>query len=395
MSLHNVEAYQIDLKAEFENNIFLDESLICRYILTNFQNIFNNIDILKRGLRQAMENRKPNCAKAIAWKICRQYASTVSMTQYYDIWPGFECGCKTNQRSDDSILCSCYIVIVAEVHIMEMISHKRETFSDIPIVYKEVNGHSDEAMSLMGEVDSTIDARKPYESSQDVSAETATEFFTKHSKLTMISKSHLKSKGFGKENKKIERIPCIQFFCRAKGIIPIGEAHFPYNIGFIQTDIFEGFPTLQAKQIRIGSEFFVQTGEQKKSDNGQNATAIPNTEDEEMDIDNDVNISFKGKAGTIGGFLKYNGEDAFLTCAHVILSPDFLISHKFGYELHENPVKIYCKDDHSLRGVIPCGYLANITFPPNEINGVSIDAAIVKIDQNHAKIHIEDADKRG
>lgn len=385
----------MDLKAEFKNSIFLDESLICRFILTNFQNIFNNIDILKKGLHQAMENRKPNCAKAITWTICRQYTRTVTMAQYYDIWLGFECGCHSKNRSDDLLLCSRYIVIVAEVHKMEMISHKKETFFGILIVYKEVNGHSDEAMSLIGEVESTIDARKPYETSQHVSSEQATEYFTKHSKLTMISKSHLKSKGFGEENIKIERIPCIQFFCRAKGIIPIGEPHFPYNIGSIQTDIFEGFPTLQAKQIRIGSEFFVKTGEQNESNNGQNATAVPNNEDDEMDIYNDVNLFFKGRAGTIGGFLKYNGEDAFLTCAHVILSPDFLISHTFGYELHENPVKIYCKDDESLIGVIPCGYLANITFPPNEIYGVSIDAAIVKIDQNRAKIHIEDAEKRG
>ncbi|CAC5363160.1 unnamed protein product [Mytilus coruscus] len=394
MSLRKVGTTHTDLKSEFENSILSDESLVCRYILTHFQNLFDSIDMLKKGLRLAMENRKPNCAKVIAWDICRRYARTMSITQYYDIWPGLECGCNSQNTSFDMLFCSCNVVIVAEVNKMVIITPERETFYGIRIMYKEVNGHSEEAKSLMEEVDSTIDARKPYETSQDVSDEKATEYFDKHSKLTMISKSHLKSKGFGKEIQKFERVSCIQLFCRAKGIVPIGESHFPDKIGSVQTDIFEGYPRLQAKQIRIGTEYFVPTEEENNSGNGQNAAARPDNEYENMDIDNDASRQFKGKAGTIGGFLKFHGEDAFLTCAHAILSPDFLISHTFGSELHENPVKIYCKDENSLRGVIPCGHLASFTFPPNEINGSSIDAAIIRIDRSRANIYMDDTERR-
>lgn len=106
----------------------------------------------------------------------------------------------------------------------------------------------------------------------------AKELFKTHSNLTMICPSAFKSKGFGSKEHTVTDIDCISLFCRLKGIIPIGEPHFPLKINGFQTDVLEGTSYLTSA-FHIGDQ-------------------ICNSEKE---------------TGTLGGFVKYYGFDTFLT----------------------------------------------------------------------------------
>ncbi|CAC5380599.1 unnamed protein product [Mytilus coruscus] len=111
----------------------------------------------------------------------------------------------------------------------------------------------------------------------------AKRLFKKHSNLTMVCPSAYKSKGFGTDKFTIDKINCINLFCRIKGIIPIGEHHFPLKINGMLTNVLEGTSYLTSA-VHIGDKIY--------------------NSNEEI--------------GTLGGFVKYYGIDTFLTCAHVI-----------------------------------------------------------------------------
>lgn len=111
----------------------------------------------------------------------------------------------------------------------------------------------------------------------------AKRLFKKHSNLTMVCPTAYKSNGFGTDKFVIEKIDCINLFCRSKGIVPIGEHHFPLEINGTPTHVLEGTSYLTSA-VHIGDKIYNSNQE----------------------------------TGTLGGFVKYYGIDTFLTCAHVI-----------------------------------------------------------------------------
>lgn len=123
-----------------------------------------------------------------------------------------------------------------------------------------------------------------------VSGTLAKKLFNQHSNLTMVCSSVFKSKGFKSGSAKLQQINCVQLVCKKKGIIPIGECHFPLLVDDIPTDVLEGtFKFLSA--VNVGDK-----------------------------------ISCNEKhTGTLGGFVKYYGMDTFLTCSHVIFGKNDLL----------------------------------------------------------------------
>ncbi|CAG2229590.1 unnamed protein product [Mytilus edulis] len=73
--------------------------------------------------------------------------------------------------------------------------------------------------------------------------------FKRHSNLTMIRPSAFKSIGFETPDHKVLETSCISLFCHIKGIIPIGEHHFPLKIKGVPTDVLEGTSYLQVQFI--------------------------------------------------------------------------------------------------------------------------------------------------
>lgn len=320
----------------------------CRYLLSHSNhNNDDSIDILHSVLTSAIKAQSYNCAKALAWKFTRLFVKSFKKKQFYDVWPGFICNCKDKCAPlEDYEICSSDIVIVVEVYAVEDVFPRPNVFHGTPITYKVVKGYSPEANLISKEIDQ-------YQNIEDnscavnVSNEQAQQFFSAHSKLCLITKSSLRSKGYSRKKQKqtFVKEPCIQLFCRFKGIIPVGEKHFPTSIDSFATDVLEGYPQLLVKDVKIGSE---------------------------------VGSSCRAGTGTLGGFVKFHGEDALLTCAHVVLERDLLGSNANRPEMHENPIVVYCKNPDELE--FKCGKLVSYVFPPELSEGTSVDAAIIRMD---------------
>lgn len=343
-----VEWFTESIRPLEHGTLDINVGLDCRYFLCHFDN--DNHDYMKglhSLLKSAIASQSYNCAKAIAWKLTRQFVKSFEKKQFYDVWPGFICVCKDKfERLKDYQICSSDIVIVVEVYAIEDVFPRPTAFQDIPITYKVVKGYSPEASLISKEIDQ-------YQKVEDkvcavkVSNEQAEDFFSAHSKLCLITKSPLRSKGYRRKKQTFVKEPCVQLFCRAKGIIPVGEKHFPTSIESIATDVLEGYPQLLVRKIHIGGV---------------------------------VGTSRAG-TGTLGGFVKYHGENALLTCAHVVLGREFLGPNAKRSEIHDNPILVYCKNPDE-QEEFQCGKLVNYVFPPERSEGSSVDAAIIKLDQN-------------
>ncbi|CAC5406234.1 unnamed protein product [Mytilus coruscus] len=295
--------------------------LDCRYLLSHIdQHNDDFIDVLHLILKSAIAAQSYNCAKALAWKLTRLFVKSFKKKQFHDVWPGFICVCKDKfEPLEDYEICSSDIVIVVEVYSVEDVFPRPSAFHNIPITYKVVNGYSLEANLIPKEIDQYQNV-EDNSCAANVSNEQAQQLFSAHSKIC------LKIQGF-------------------KGIIPVGEAHFPTNINSVATDVLEGYPQLLVKDVKIGSE---------------------------------VGSSCRAETGTLGGFVKFHGEDALLTCAHVVLERDLLGPNAKRSEMHENPIVVYCKNPDEVE--FKCGKLVSYVFPPELSEGTSVDAAIIRMD---------------
>ncbi|VDI12933.1 Hypothetical predicted protein [Mytilus galloprovincialis] len=337
-----------------DKKINFDDGMVCRFILSH-SNKYDQDDLkdLHLALKNAARLQAHSFAKAIAWKFTKLFVKTLSKKQYYDIWPGNICNCKEDSNIPSSLrFCSNHIVIVVEVFHFEDVKPRPNFFCELPIAYRIVNGYSNEANLISKKIDQFDGKKEQLQTVKGLSTDIAEELFASHSKLCLISSSPIKSKKYGKSDRSkrcgksnIEHIkqPCIQLFCREKRIIPAGEAHFPRSINSVPTDVLEGYPRMLVQHVTIGSEIGPQNG----------------------------------RTGTLGGFVKFHGKDAFLTCAHVLVDRKYLVSNANRADIHENPISVYCK--HSGGDEFLCGKLVSYVFPPETFQGSSVDAAIVKL----------------
>ncbi|CAG2231775.1 unnamed protein product [Mytilus edulis] len=318
----------------------INGEIACRYLLSHFdQNNAEYILSLHSDLKISIANQSYKCAKATAWKLTRLFVHKLPKKQVYDVWPGYICVCKGISKQDYQ-MCASDIVIVVEVFDIKDATFQRKFFYDIPIIYKEVNGHSVEA-KLVSEKNDQFQRAGNDLLTVKISNEQAQKLFTAHRKLCLISKSLVRSKNFCDSKSTFDNEVCIQLFCRAKGIIPIGEEHFPISIKAIATDVFEGYPKLLVKSVKIGSE-----------------------------------VGVSCHSGTLGGFLQHRGEDVILTCAHVVLGRAQLGPNADLSEINKNPILVNCKNPRERP--FTCGNLVDYAFPPALFEGCSVDAAIIR-----------------
>lgn len=352
------------VKKELLASIQLNEDMVCRYILCNictFDSAKEQVEVLISCLNSSLTMQNALCAKAIAWKIVRVFVQKIDKSIVYDVWPGFECICniKHDRVLTDStqnvgyFFCSSNVVIVVELNDDAPNDKRDERLHSIVIKFKKPSPNSHEAFLVSKEIDRIQQNEKiPLDTFKGIPGSEAEQYFSVHSKLTLISPSPLKSKNY-KKGHIFETQPCIQFYCRIKGIIPIGEPHFPFHIDRVPVDVLEGYPQLFVEELRHGSKLFSMS-----------------------------------RSGTLGGFVMYLGEAAFLTCAHVIFDREHLLTTKGRQQLNAKPTIVYCLNrDSQTQTPFPCGVLRNFVFTPDKSNETSIDAAVVKIDTSMANIN--------
>ncbi|CAG2252148.1 unnamed protein product [Mytilus edulis] len=123
-----------------------------------------------------------------------------------------------------------------------------------------------------------------------ISNERAQTLLLNHGNLGMICPSIGRSRYFSSKHHTIVDEVCVQLHCSKKGIIPIGNEHFPITINGYPTDVIESQPYLLSN-LRIGDE-----------------------------------VSSLTTSGTLGGFVRYlDVYDCFLTCAHVLYDQKTLL----------------------------------------------------------------------
>lgn len=225
------------------------------------------------------------------------------------VWMGTKCSCcnKDTKEYENKLCGSSELILIVETNDQSNSINSEENFLDFSIKVIlvasssfRINESKAVAKAIIPESHQKLDR---------VPKSIAKRLFKKHSNLTMVCPSAYKSIGFGSKKQAIIEINCISLFCRIKGIIPIGEYHFPLKIGDVQTDVLEGISHFTSA-LHIGDKIHNQQHE----------------------------------AGTLGGFVKYYGIDTFLTCAHVIFGKSNISNLEKRY-IHFNCHTLHNDDD--------------------------------------------------
>lgn len=316
-----------------------DKELRVRWLLSNFDsaNIFGQV------FQKAVELNKIRIAKAIAWVITNNFFIRYKLILHlikFRIWPGFRCICN---KKDVAIICSNrFEIIIESTQIEKNIPHKFAGFNVRQVPYDKESKEAKlitSRLSKYWETDVCCD-------NIVISKRKAESLFDNHSNLTLICSSVIQSKGMPL-NHKVESVQCIQLYCTLKGVIPIGERHFPSSVCHYPTDVMEGCPVL-ATQIKIGDK--VGTTDSL----GQ----------------------FKSK-GTLGGFINHFGFPCFLTCAHVVFDLQTLLG-RIPNDIDNKGIDVFTPSSYN---AIPihCGRVLRRVFEHSDKDKTSIDAALVYI----------------
>ncbi|XP_060587128.1 uncharacterized protein LOC132742680 [Ruditapes philippinarum] len=175
------------------------------------------------------------------------------------------------------------------------------TIQDRPIVHRCIDDMSKEASHIIKN-ERAITAKQRNEMRAILDRNTKT-LLKKHTNITLISISSIKSKGFNDNGiSKSEYTPCIVFYVPVKGLIPVDEDILPNLIDGYKTDIREGAFTPYVLTSRDIHE---------KVKMGCLIQGLPDNTDTSGNI----------QTGTLGGFIDHPqfGLCCF-TSAHVILS---------------------------------------------------------------------------
>ncbi|XP_063410251.1 uncharacterized protein LOC134693387 [Mytilus trossulus] len=162
--------------------------------------------------------------------------------------------------------------------------------------------------------------------------------------MVSIVPSFLRSKHFNSTRYKFSVEKCATITCRAKGFVPIGERHFPDSVKaadgtIVSTDVIEGNVTLA--NLMVGDH-----------------------------------IESTVMSGTLGGVLLYYNRNCFITCAHVMLDEQSMISRKFN-QIHKKDLRVFIRDGNGLR--IECGNTLRCDFETGSDTKPGIDVAIIEM----------------
>lgn len=294
-------------------------------------------------LIDSMEKNRSSISKAISWSIIKQFRIELEtrcvFDRVIDIWPGFFCLCDRHNRKGHSRICSKEAVIIVEVD--KFLKGIPRYFHSIPINQSFPKNTDENTKSQCTDKPTELSPTNPLgQSPMYIPGDQAAALFEKHSKLTMICVHPL-------------RKTKIQLWCQKKGVIPFGEAHFPQTDNGKDTSIAEGHVRFMTK-IKIGDH-----------------------------------IGLSSPSGTLGGFVKMHGFNAFLTCAHVVQNKETLIAGNKS-ERHLSKTQVICFDKINPDLQIGCGWVFNEAFHYGNENETSVDAAVVILDEENVKIDQHD-----
>lgn len=293
---------------------------------------------LAEVLQFAMETRHETISVAIAWHLTWIYFTKKqsAFPSLIDIWPAFRCTC-TNESEYQNDICSSKVVIV--VQLDTDIVQPSAMFFSIEVIY---------FINLIEENTPLANRTIPYPDDMPIPNPSAEMLFDNHRNITLICKSSLLTSPYGPSNTKFEKTTCVKLYCKAKGFIPIGEKHFPKMFCCMPTKIVQGTPTLMTG-IQIGSK---------------------------IGTDN-------FKKGTIGGFVRFRGEDTFLTCFHVFLKASELTADYITLDDNET-YRVKCYQNTTAASNIDdgfvCGKIQVFGFGKNS-EGTSIDAVLIQMEK--------------
>lgn len=316
-------------------------SCLCQYLLNHTSNNTIETHILVNALHSSIENDDVDTAKFIGWQIARNFLKSKN-GHVYDIWLASICSCSRLKKKHYSWFCSTDVTII--IMVPRLIKEVVSNFYGLSIrqvlyhceVFKEAKAISDEKAKLI-EGDQNIQCHVP--------GPLAETLFDNHRRLTLVCPSEIKSIDFRHFPTKptFYNCSCIQLYCYVKGAIPIGEKHFPGELQGIPTDVIEGFPRFSSKHIRIG--------------------------------DSVTNTRVKG---SLGGFCRFYGREAFLTCAHTMMDWDTLLSVELKHHMQQESIHVYT-GDNILDDTLPCGKVVNHSFTQDNPKEISTDVALVEI----------------
>lgn len=313
--------------------------ILLRWVIAHIQVNDMTVEDIKNALNLAIDKRDRNTAKALSWFITRNLFSEfeTQLAEAIDIYPGIRCLCPGSLLEKNPFCTNIRVIVILTRTTIREIPDKYHGFEIEEINPDLSNSIDSEAVTISNLLSTKY--TNSYSLKADLSQYEVETVFNCHSNITLICPSVLKSKSFSKVHDVQERI-CIQLYCTKKGIIPLGEDHFPRLINGIPTDVIDGNIGLMTK-LRIGDQIGPTTS-----------------------------------IGTLGGFVAYYGFNCFLTCAHVMYDVQALLSDDFAL-LPE--AKAYC---HSVQGLVDCGKVIRILFDHDDKLKTSIDAALVYMQNN-------------
>ncbi|XP_062598499.1 uncharacterized protein LOC134259920 [Saccostrea cucullata] len=240
-----------------------------------------------------------------------------------------------------------FVFLLAYEGVIETNSEIPKLLLGIDLLLYNYRQQSDESIS----VSNSSAASSLKEKLPTMTEHMARTLFSQHSNLYMITASAFKSVKYSTENHRVDLKVCFRLFCQHKGYIPYGEKEFPRRLGEYEMDVLEGY-------CSFGMDTSLEIG---------------------------GHIRRKGGAsGSIGGFVKLlNGKIGLITCAHVLFSPEELLSGIFSNSV----VEAFDKSSHTFKA---CGKIIDAKFPVSrkatEFSSASsitlennIDAAVVEL----------------
>lgn len=272
-----------------------------------------------------------------AASLYRKYESSNSVEE---IWPGYYC------NEGENPYC---IVFVHSDNIKE----RPGKFWGVSIHCRHENNVSLEAQEVMmyeQKLLSTMRTVRDFHEDYGVNG-----LFNSHSNLVMISHSKIKSSGYSDKSLKVILEPCIVFYCRIKGVVPIKEQRFPTTLNSYKVDVREAFC------IRTADKRSLRMGDSIRSRNLESY-------------------------GTIGGFVDLpQGGIGAITCAHVVC-PESILSKATQEQtteciadyLEEHNIEITCPPQTKTLGTVE-----KMAFYVNKDGNTSVDAALIKLSSRH------------
>lgn len=339
------QLYRLKTTTKFnENQSFLRRSLVnasesklsilCRWLLINIRNKGVGNKDIEKAMDIALKNLDRFTARAVSWCITKTFYQTfqVYLRNAYEVYPGLRCECHAKGNTTIPLCSKQKLIIILTEHQLAGLPQRYKGFK---IEVHDINGinSTSEGMKLANQL-SKNDRSSLLK--VNISKEKAESLFYRHTNLSLICASVHRSISFQKKHI-VKADIGIQFYCKRKGILPLGEQHFPDSIHGIPTDVIEGKAIMLSK-LHVGDKIGPPTS-----------------------------------TGTLGGFVKYLGFDCFLTCAHVMYDLQTLLSSSADFALLPG-AKAY---SHMTQGLVDCGTVIWRAFDHDDKLKTSIDAALV------------------